>query len=292
MGWDGVREDVVRAVRTPELDALAARGFHSAVRVHAANPTVSGPVWSTVATGVYRDQHGVHDNAFHGNAFDRYPDVLTRVRESLLGSTTYAAAAWAPLVETASGGPLFGGGGYRPPLPIGVEDTDALHLIAVMDEAVLGRVANELLHRDHAAVFCYQLMPDMVGHTEGVTDRYRAAVETCDEHLGVLLAAIEARPGRAREDWTIIVLTDHGHLDAGDHGGDSDEERTAWIAAEGPGIPPGNIPVVDHADVLPHVLAALGLPADESLPGYPFGTRPDATARSLGGRAVPRDGHP
>jgi len=270
VGWDGVRDDVLRSVRTPHLDALAAEGFLATVRVHDANPTISGPVWSTMATGVYRDRHGVHDNDFRRNAFDRHPDVLRRVRAARPGATTFAAGSWAPLVEEVSGGPLFHGGGYRPPMPAGVENTDDLDLIAAMDDAVTSRVARELLAHDHTAVFVYELLPDMVGHTEGVTDRYRAAIEGCDEQLGVLRAAIDARPMRGDEDWTVIVLTDHGHRDAGHHGGDSDEERLAWIAAAGPGIRPGAQPTVDHADVLPHVLSALGLPADDDLPGHPF----------------------
>lgn len=272
VGWDGVRDDVLRSAHTPHLDALASRGFLSTVRVHDANPTISGPVWSTMATGVYRDQHGVHDNDFRQNEFDRYPDVLRRVREALPGVTTFAAGAWAPLVEDGCGGPLFQGGGYRPPLPAGIEDTDALDQIAAMDDAVTSRTARELISRDHTAVFAYELLPDMVGHTEGVTDRYRSAIEGCDQQLGVLLAAIDARPGNDSEDWTVIVLTDHGHRDNGHHGGDSDEERRAWIAASGPGIRSGSQPRVDHADVLPHVLSVLGLPADDRLPGRAFGS--------------------
>ncbi len=271
MGWDGVRDDILRTARTPHLDALAGRGFLSTVRVHDANPTISGPVWSTMATGVYREQHGVHDNDFRGNAFGTHPDVLTRVREARPGATTFAAGAWAPLVEEASGGPLFAGGGYRPALPAGAED-GPLDLVAAMDEAVMSRVARELRHRDHTVVFAYAVLPDIVGHTEGVTDRYRSAIEICDEQLGVLLAAIDARPAREREDWTVIALTDHGHRDEGHHGGDSDEERLAWIAAAGPGIATRET-AVDHADVLPHVLQALGLPADETLTGVPFGMR-------------------
>ena len=271
MGWDGVRADVLRSARTPHLDALAANGFLSTVRVHDANPTISGPVWSTMATGVYSDQHGVRDNDFSGNAFERHPDLLSRVRSATPGATTFAAGAWAPLVESRSGGPLFAGGGYRPPLPPGSED-GPLDLVAAMDEAVVSRAARELLHRDHAVVFAYCVLPDIVGHTEGVTDRYRASVESCDEQLGVLLAAIAARPTRHREEWTVLVLTDHGHRDEGHHGGDSDEERLAWIAAAGPGIATGPT-VVDHADVLPHVLHVLGIDADPQLIGVPFGVR-------------------
>lgn len=269
MGWDGVRDDVRRAVRTPHLDRIAARGFARTVRVHPKNPTISGPVWSTMATGVHSDRHGVVDNDFRGHRFAEHPDLLTRLRAARPEATTFAAGEWPPLFTADSGGPLFAGG-YRPPLG----PQDALPGIAAVDEATTGRVAQELLTQDHTAVFSYHVLPDMVGHDQGVTDLYRAAVETCDQQLGVLLAAIEARPARDREDWTVIVLTDHGHRDEGDHGGDSEAERQAWIAAAGPGITAASGDGIDHADVMAHALTVLGVELDlESIAGRPFGAR-------------------
>ncbi|QDZ13610.1 alkaline phosphatase family protein [Humibacter ginsenosidimutans] len=279
VAWDGVRDDEVRAASTPWLDSIATDGFFATVPVHPANPTISGPVWSTVATGTYSDLHGVRDNDLHSHRFECYPDFLTRIRTVLPEATTFAAASWGQLVTEAGGGPVFRAGGYRPELAPGAEDGD-LSIVAVMDDAVISRTARELLLRDHAAVFSYVVLPDTVGHHEGVTARYRSAIETCDEQLGVLLAAIEARPHRSDEEWTVIVVTDHGHLDAGHHGGDSVEERNAWIAAAGPGIHAEHGAGVDHADIAPHVLHALGIPvpADADFEGAPFGHRDDAPA--------------
>ena len=269
MGWDGVRDDVRRAARTPHLDRLAARGFESTVRVHEKNRTISGPVWSTIATGVHADQHGVVDNDFRSHRFAEHPDVLSRVRAARPGATTFAAAPWAPLVTTDSGGPLFPGGHH---LELGGQDP--LAALAACDEAVTGRVAQELLTADHAAVFSHHDLPDGVGHHEGVTDAYRAAVETCDAQLRVLLAAIEARPHRESEDWTVIVVTDHGHTETGGHGGDSEDERLAWIVAAGPGIDSDSGRGVDHADVMAHALTALGIEIDlGTIAGRPFGAR-------------------
>nr|VDG64663.1 Uncharacterised protein [Streptococcus thermophilus] len=41
------------------------------------------------------------------------------------------------------------------------------------------------------------------------------------------------------EDWLVVITTDHGHLDAGGHGGDSPEERASWAIAWAPS---GNLP--------------------------------------------------
>ncbi|MFE6997222.1 alkaline phosphatase family protein [Microbacterium sp. NPDC057659] len=267
VGWDGVRDDERRGAATPYLDALGGRGFLVPVQVHEKDPTISGPVWSTMATGVHSDRHGVVDNDFTPNRFAEHPDFLTVFRNARPSATVFAAGEWAPLFTTMSGGPLFAGG-HRPP----VGQLDSLEGIAAIDEAVCGRAAQELLAADHAIVFAYFVLPDAVGHAEGVTPRYRTAIETCDSQLGVLRAAIDARPGRADEDWTIIVLTDHGHRDEGHHGGDTDAERIAWIGAEGPGITAASGVGVDHADVFAQVLSAVEVAYDaDRVDGRPFG---------------------
>ena len=279
VAWDGVRDDERRAARTPHLDALAARGFLAQVRVHERNATISGPVWSTVFTGVYSDAHGVRDNDFSSNRFDRYPDVISRLLEARPDATAFAGGQWAPLFTTYAGGPLFPHGAYWP--PVSQPATQDLATLRAADEATTGRAAAELLNRDHALVFAYLVLADMVGHDQGVTALYRHAIEICDHQLGVLLAAIDARSSRQDEDWTVIVLTDHGHRDEGHHGGDSDAERLAWIAAAGPEITAESGRLVDHADVAAHVLALLGVPIGEGeLEGVPFGRRTASASRA------------
>lgn len=273
VGMDGVRADTVHQANTPSLDALAGAGFAATVRVDDRNPTISGPVWSTVATGVYAEQHGVQDNDLSANRYDTYPDFLSRIRSHHPWASTFVAGAWGPVATSALGGPIFAGGGYRPALH-NAADEGTLGEIATMDEAVTARTARELLLGEHAATFCYLLLPDMVGHHEGVTKDYRRAVETCDGQLAVLLAAIQARPERIHEEWTVIVATDHGHRDAGHHGGDSPAERNAWIVASGPGITAASGQRVDHADIPIHILNRFEVPlADgEHLQGREFAT--------------------
>ncbi len=59
-----------------------------------------------------------------------------------------------------------------------------------------------------------------------------------------------------------MVVTDHGHLDEGGHGGREPEVETAWAAAAGPGIRPGAPPLITcQEEVAPLVLAAADCPA-------------------------------
>ena len=80
-----------------------------------------------------------------------------------------------------------------------------------------------------------------------------------------------SRPDRAAENWTFILVTDHGQVSAGGHGGDSEAERTAWIAACGPGIEGGaEYGRLRHVDVAAHVYAALGVEPGIVLDGKAF----------------------
>ena len=107
--------------------------------------------------------------------------------------------------------------------------------------------------------FVYLGAVDITGHAAGAGAAYREAARTADQRVGRLLAAIRSRSGYQDEGWTTVVITDHGHLDQGGHGGREPEVATAWAAAAGPGIRPGGPPPVTRlVQVAPLVLAALG----------------------------------
>ena len=78
------------------------------------------------------------------------------------------------------------------------------------------------------------------------------------------------------EDWLIISSTDHGRTSDGEHGGDSNEERTIYLLVSGPstqrGTPSEPAFVVD---VSVTALTHLGIRIDPSwqLDGKPVGIR-------------------
>lgn len=269
VGIDGVRYDSLLAASTPALDRLAVSGLLLPVRVHEKNVTISGPVWSTVATGVYSDRHMVTGNSHHPGELDGFPDFTARLRASRPDLQTMIAASWHPLASEVECGPIFSSRGWVPtPDP---EDANDAGSWVLADDAVAGYAARRLATEDLAASFVYFGEADVEAHNHGTGPGYTAAIERCDARLGVLLAAIDSRPARADESWTVIVVTDHGHVAAGGHGGESDEERTAWMAAAGPGVPPA-VAALDHADITAQVLAVFGISAEDT-DGVLFGTR-------------------
>ncbi|MCW1248919.1 alkaline phosphatase family protein [Acaricomes phytoseiuli] len=101
IGIDGVRWDRVQASNTPNLKKILNEGTSSMSYTFAPAkgsgtvnlaPTVSGPSWSSILTGVWPDKHGVTSNSFAGKRFDQYPDLLTRAEQAKPELSTFAVA--------------------------------------------------------------------------------------------------------------------------------------------------------------------------------------------------------
>jgi beta-phosphoglucomutase-like phosphatase (HAD superfamily) len=311
VGIDGVRLDVLNRLPTPHLDALAAEGFFAPIEVDAATPTMSGPCWATVVTGVTVAKHGVWSNDFTGNRLDVFPDFATRLAVQV-GRRTFVAAGWQPLMQAHHGGPLFrapSSTAYVSPTadtPKAWEHCDeqiteaAVRALAgagagagtgaganadVPADAEAGAAGG--VDDDVVASFVYLGAPDETAHFLGCGEAYEASIRRADARLGRLIAAVRSRPSYADEQWTFLVVTDHGHVDAGGHGGRTAEERTAWLVAAGLGIGPAPRPL-RHADVAAQVFAALGRHPDRhwTLDGRPFAAAPHAVLLDMDGTLV------
>ncbi|MDH3292685.1 MAG: alkaline phosphatase family protein [Gemmatimonadota bacterium] len=246
IGLDGVRVDILAAASTPHLDALMSQGTFSD-RARTGDPTVSGPGWSSMLTGVWPAKHGVLGNDFAGNRYERYPDFLTRLEQLDPAYETFAVVDWPPLGTTASNGPLLSGALDR----LVVIDGDSLGY-RMADSLSALEATGYLRTADPDAAFVYLGDIDVVGHDTGsLSEAYREAIERADRQVGILVAALAERPRYDREDWLILVSTDHGRTDAGGHGGTSHAERTIFYLASGPsaatGVPPTAPRIVDVA---------------------------------------------
>jgi predicted AlkP superfamily pyrophosphatase or phosphodiesterase len=268
VGVDGVRVDMLQAAATPNLDALGAAGFFSS-RVRTADPTVSGPCWSSMLTGVWPEKHGVMGNDFTANRYARYPDFLTRLERADATVSTYAVVDWPPLGSSASGGPLLSGAIDR----VALIDGDSLGY-RLADSLSIEAAIDALADPDLDAAFVYLGDVDVVGHEHGaVGSEYRAAIEWADTRVGMLVEAVRRRPSFGGEDWLVLVSSDHGRTDAGTHGGESAIERTVFLIVSGGRADAGASGEARVVDVAATALAHFGVPIDPAweLDGQPIG---------------------
>ncbi len=260
IGIDGVRPDVLAEVSTPAIDSLAAGGWYTA-EARTTTPSVSGPSWSSMLTGVWPAKHGVLDNGFEGRRYEEYPAFLTLAERHRPELGTFAALDWMPLASLEGGRPVL---------------TDALDTLVAVDGYEFGwaeadsiiatRAAQHLAAAEVDAAFVYLGNPDETSHRHGsIGVEYRDAIALSDRHVGWLVNALRARPAYREEDWLVLISTDHGRREDGGHGGDSPEEMTIFILASGPstaGWPrPGSRPTY-IVDVPATALHHLGVPPD------------------------------
>ena len=265
---DGVRYDLTGPETAPCVWALGRAGFLAPAPVDEATPTWSGPCWATIATGTGVAGHGITGNDLTGHRLADHPDFVTVATRAGL-PTLLAVSGWPPLARPEDGGPLFAEASTRefaavPETGLAWDAAGEAGLAAwdAADEAITGRAAAILAEEAPRVSFVYLGAVDYTGHAAGSGAAYRAALRAADQRVGRLVAAVRSRPSGPGETWTIVVVTDHGHLDEGGHGGREPEVATAWAAAAGPGIVPGDPPLITRQEqVAPLVLAAAGCPA-------------------------------
>ena len=208
IGIDGLRTDALDAAKTPNIDALKANGsFSNACKIlgprYQKNDTISGPGWTSYLTGVWADKHGVHDNKFGGRKISRYPHFFNLVKQQFPDYRTASFVDWYPIdkyvvtkADVRVGYEAHGSDGYT-----------------VFDQHIADRAVKVLAEQDVRASMVYFGATDENGHRFGFhpsVPQYMKSIEKVDQHVGRLIEAIKSRPTYAREDWLILISSDHG----------------------------------------------------------------------------------
>lgn len=222
VGMDGVQYRYIDQLATPGFDRLHitkayAGGVTSRFTEQA---TSSGPGWSTILTGVWVNKHGVSNNNV-GPADRAWPSVFRFIHNANPSAKLYSFATWGtmntlyfpydmPLLTARSEG--------------GGDDKST-------------NLALEVLQNDNPDfIFIHLDEPDGAGHNDGWGPVYEQSITDSDARLSKLLDEVDRRERQLKEDWLVLVVTDHGRepRDGYSHGGQSASEKTIFIASSEP----------------------------------------------------------
>lgn len=261
VGIDGCRFDAIEAAETPNLDRLVKDGATSkATQIlgtrYKENDTVSGPGWSSILTGVWADKHGVHDNKFAGKNYGRYPHIFALLKQRRPAAVTVSLSTWAPIAEEI----------------VSAADVSRSYVSGKStyekDDALAAAEAVRILKSsDPDLMFLYLGQVDETGHQEGFhpsVAAYVRAIERVDLLIGQVLAAMKARPSFPREDWLVIVTSDHGGRGTNHSDGHRVPEiLNSFLIVSGPSAQPGDFDVPTYiVDAPVTALRHLGIEAD------------------------------
>ncbi len=258
MGWATAR------TLLGNVEGWVEKGDASVWKMRATLPSVSGPCYASIHTGVTPQEHGIVDNYKEMKA--TVGDIFSAARKA--GRTTAAAAH-----------SLFSSYFQRAPFDIYRDlevDDERLPIqhgrfytmrgetkgnLAVPAEADLFAQAAIMIDR-HAPdyLLLHTCTVDSTGHRHGPDSaEMDHVVYVLDSVLG------NSIPRWLDQGYEIMITSDHGQSQRGHHGGTTDEMREVAFYYFGDGKRPDAGVVLDQLQIAPTVLARLGVAPVETM---------------------------
>jgi len=221
----------------PYLNQL--RGQAATATMHSRPPSYSEPGYTTILTGAWPE---IND----GPAVNLdYEDIPTFTQDNIFSAAHRAG------MQTAISGYYW----FEKLVP--QEAVDAGFYTPGEDAAADQEVMNAaltMLAGDYQLVLIHLDQVDYAGHHEGGPrdPRWDAAAARCDNYLRQIVSALDLSQD------TVIVLSDHGQIDRGGHGGPELITLREPFVMVGAGVKPGSYPDIQMVDVAPTIAALLG----------------------------------
>lgn len=247
---DGIPADVIERVSTPGIDAVAARGSYQRAYVGGEigmpteSPTVSAVGYMSLLTGTWSNKHNVRAN-YGIEPNYAFWDIFRVAKYQARAISTGLFSTWTDNRTILMGDGLEAAGGYKFDFvadgyendPAFAPALDDVERIQAVDLHVTTLAAKTLLESAPDLSWVYLQHTDDIGHRDGDSPSMDFAVRWVDARVSELWGAVQARSQQfVGEDWLVIVTTDHGRTSSNGkgHGGQSDRERTIWIASNSP----------------------------------------------------------
>jgi len=232
----------------PFLNGLRAQGASAAM--HSQPPSFSAPGWTTILTGAWPD---INDSQIF-NPPDEF-NVRSFTQDNL-----FAAAQRAGLKTAVSGYLWFEGmlakSGVNASFYTPGEDNSA--------DIEVVTAALPWLIEDYQLVLIHLDQVDYAGHYQGGprSPNWNAAATRADSILSEIVAKLDLKQD------TVLVISDHGQIDRGGHGGPEPITLVEPFVLAGAGVVPGNYGDVNMVDVAPTLAALLGTNIPASNQGH------------------------
>ncbi|WP_439505802.1 alkaline phosphatase family protein [Sediminibacterium sp.] len=243
---DGIPAELIEKSSKPNLSKIITSGFYKRAFVggikntYNQTPTISAPGYNNLITGTWSNKHQVVDNNIKNPNYQYYT-IFRFLKEAHPHKTTAVFSTWQDNRTKLVGDGLKETGGFKVDYSFDGYELDTLqfphdkqanytHLI---DEKVIAKADSTIRTDAPDLSWIYLQHTDDIGHRYGNSRQLEKAIDYLDVQMGKIWEAIQYREKNFKENWLIIITTDHGRDAATgkNHGGQSDAERTTWIIA-------------------------------------------------------------
>lgn len=286
---DGIPADVIEKLQPPGLMEIAkaggfARAYTGGVKgTYNQTPTISAPGYNDVITGVWGNKHNVWDNDIADPNYN-YWNIFRIAKKANPSLKTAIFSTWEDNRTKLVGEGLDAAGNIKLDYAFdGLEldtvtyphDKEASH-IRKIDEVVSARAASFIQEQGPDLSWVYLEFTDDMGHKYGDSEQFHNAIMNADMQIKRIYDAITLREQTFKEDWLIVITTDHGRdaKTGKNHGGQSDRERLTWIVTNSKNLNEHFKQTPSAVDILPSIAnhMKLKIPEEtrEELDGIPF----------------------
>lgn len=233
LGYDGCRADILTQMQQENsaIAAMLAEGasisltYCGGVNYPAPNTqdTSTAPGWCSILTGVWADVHGITGNDITKSLETK--TLLTSLTEEKVIDSAAFITKWAGHFSRKNATYLLEKE-YCEENSLAVSFNKCKN-----DKASFEATLEEIGKKDCADfIFVIYEPTDATGHNFGFScnnPRYKEAFVTADAYGFEALSAIKERETYDKEDWLVVITSDHGGIGTG-HGGESLQERMTF----------------------------------------------------------------
>ena len=232
-------------------------------------PSISGPCYASIHTGVRPQQHGILSNEVRFRVAQ--PDIFSEVTKAGGKTGAVTHSYWSEFFNRypfdvvrdmeydESDSPITHGRfhtmtGYGRDNQMTPSDVDLFATLTMLGER---------FGIDYGILHTCTL--DSMGHRFG---HDCLAMDNACLHMDGMLAAF--LPRWLANGYEVIVTADHGQTDRGTHGGHEDLQQEVALYYFGKGKGPKEGAVIDQLSLAPTVLKRLGVPIPSTMKAKPF----------------------
>lgn len=285
---DGIPADILEKTTTPAIDGIAQEGGYTRAWLggekggYSESPTISAVGYNTLLTGTWSNKHNVWGNGIEEPNY-HYKTIFRIAEEANPNLKTAVFSTWLDNRTKLIGEGLPENGNIRIDYAFDGFENDTVafphqgrNYIFDIDEHVSKEAGRYICENGPDLSWVYLEYTDDIGHMYGDSPEMTAAVKAADVQVGRVWEAVKERVRKTGENWMIVVTTDHGRdAETGkDHGGQSDRERTIWIATNYMAVNAHFSENPAMVDIFPSILRFINIQipseTEEELDGVPF----------------------
>jgi len=241
---DGIPADVLEKAHVSFPEQIGRQNGYKRAYVggerggYSQTPTISAVGYNSLLTGVWVNKHNVWDNDIKDPNY-HYPTIFRLLKKADSTKKIAVFSTWLDNRTKLVGESLPQTGNIKVDYhadgfeldTVGYPHDNKSQYIHLIDEKVTDEAEKCIREQAPDLTWLYLEYTDDMGHRYGDSPEQKEAVKYVDKQVGRIWSALQYRQQQFKEDWMIVITTDHGRdsISGKGHGGQSERERTTWI---------------------------------------------------------------